>query len=56
MICPSCRNGKTKVKSSAAFVEDGATKVLRERVCGSCGYKFNTVEKSASLPEKEDPK
>ena len=48
MICPACKRGRTKVRASTPFVEDGESKVLRERVCEACDYKFNTVEKSAA--------
>ena len=40
MVCPKCKNPKTKVKDSRILTEI----VYRKRVCEKCGYVFNTSE------------
>lgn len=40
MVCPRCKNPKTKVKDSRILTEI----VYRKRVCEKCGYVFNTSE------------
>lgn len=46
MICPRCK-GKTKVKLTIPYSEEGEHKVIRERHCEDprCGHKFQTIEK-----------
>lgn len=46
MQCIKCGHEKTMVRMSVPFTEDGhEPKVLRERRCESCSYKFRTIEK-----------